>query len=138
MIKNRESAARSRARRQAYTNELEIKVYHLEEENERLRKTEVNDINRDSFRFRVYLANATPSSLLFITMAKPSSLSVSFFRSCRWLLSWMAPFGIVRKVELKILFLNPSYLSKCNFQSDPELFSYPFLYVLSAPFFAEL
>ncbi|KAJ6870247.1 ABSCISIC ACID-INSENSITIVE 5-like protein 2 [Populus alba x Populus x berolinensis] len=38
MIKNRESAARSRARRQAYTNELEIKVYHLEEENERLRK----------------------------------------------------------------------------------------------------
>ncbi|KAJ6870234.1 hypothetical protein NC652_035998 [Populus alba x Populus x berolinensis] len=38
MIKNRESAARSRARRQAYTNELEIKVYHLEEENERLRR----------------------------------------------------------------------------------------------------
>ncbi|XP_020108090.1 ABSCISIC ACID-INSENSITIVE 5-like protein 2 [Ananas comosus] len=38
MIKNRESAARSRARRQAYTNELENKVSHLEEENERLRK----------------------------------------------------------------------------------------------------
>ncbi|KAF9679465.1 hypothetical protein SADUNF_Sadunf06G0017800 [Salix dunnii] len=38
MIKNRESAARSRARRQAYTHELEIKVSHLEEENERLRK----------------------------------------------------------------------------------------------------
>ncbi|KAJ6316909.1 hypothetical protein OIU78_020073 [Salix suchowensis] len=38
MIKNRESAARSRARRQAYTHELEIKVYHLEEENERLRR----------------------------------------------------------------------------------------------------
>ncbi|XP_061360549.1 ABSCISIC ACID-INSENSITIVE 5-like protein 2 isoform X2 [Gastrolobium bilobum] len=38
MIKNRESAARSRARKQAYTQELEIKVSHLEEENERLRK----------------------------------------------------------------------------------------------------
>ncbi|KAI4373118.1 hypothetical protein MLD38_011278 [Melastoma candidum] len=38
MIKNRESAARSRARKQAYTNELENKVSCLEEENERLRK----------------------------------------------------------------------------------------------------
>ncbi|KAE8709760.1 ABSCISIC ACID-INSENSITIVE 5-like protein 2 [Hibiscus syriacus] len=38
MIKNRESAARSRARKQAYTNEPENKVSRLEEENERLRK----------------------------------------------------------------------------------------------------
>lgn len=38
MIKNRESAARSRARKQAYTHELENKVLRLEEENERLRK----------------------------------------------------------------------------------------------------
>ncbi|RDX73434.1 ABSCISIC ACID-INSENSITIVE 5-like protein 2, partial [Mucuna pruriens] len=38
MIKNRESAARSRARKQAYTQELEIKVSQLEEENERLRR----------------------------------------------------------------------------------------------------
>ncbi|TVU19936.1 hypothetical protein EJB05_36118 [Eragrostis curvula] len=38
MIKNRESAARSRARKQAYTNELENKVSHLEEENDRLKK----------------------------------------------------------------------------------------------------
>ncbi|KAJ8747223.1 hypothetical protein K2173_008877 [Erythroxylum novogranatense] len=38
MIKNRESAARSRARKQAYTNELENKVSRLEEENERLRR----------------------------------------------------------------------------------------------------
>lgn len=38
MIKNRESAARSRARKQAYTNELENKVQRLEEENERLRR----------------------------------------------------------------------------------------------------
>ncbi|KAB5539153.1 hypothetical protein DKX38_016686 [Salix brachista] len=38
MIKNRESAARSRARKQAYTNELENKISRLEEENERMRK----------------------------------------------------------------------------------------------------
>ncbi|XP_051142045.1 ABSCISIC ACID-INSENSITIVE 5-like protein 2 [Andrographis paniculata] len=38
MIKNRESAARSRARKQAYTNELENKIMRLEEENERLRR----------------------------------------------------------------------------------------------------
>ncbi|KAM3061823.1 hypothetical protein ACUV84_004882 [Puccinellia chinampoensis] len=37
MIKNRESAARSRARKQAYTNELENKISFLEEENDRLR-----------------------------------------------------------------------------------------------------
>ncbi|KAJ4835164.1 hypothetical protein Tsubulata_028759 [Turnera subulata] len=42
MIKNRESAARSRARKQAYTNELENKVSRLEEENERLRKRKVS------------------------------------------------------------------------------------------------
>ncbi|GMH08087.1 hypothetical protein Nepgr_009927 [Nepenthes gracilis] len=38
MIKNRESAARSRARKQAYTNELESKIARLEEENERLKR----------------------------------------------------------------------------------------------------
>ncbi|XP_020085258.1 bZIP transcription factor 27-like isoform X2 [Ananas comosus] len=38
MIKNRESAARSRARKQAYTNELEIEVAHLLEENAKLKK----------------------------------------------------------------------------------------------------
>lgn len=38
MIKNRESAARSRARKQAYTHELENKISRLEEENERLKK----------------------------------------------------------------------------------------------------
>ncbi|KAJ7949447.1 ABSCISIC ACID-INSENSITIVE 5-like protein 2 [Quillaja saponaria] len=38
MIKNRESAARSRARKQAYTNELENKVSQLEAENEELRR----------------------------------------------------------------------------------------------------
>ncbi|XP_071697475.1 ABSCISIC ACID-INSENSITIVE 5-like protein 2 [Rutidosis leptorrhynchoides] len=38
MIKNRESAARSRARKQAYTQELENKISRLEEENERLKR----------------------------------------------------------------------------------------------------
>ncbi|KAG8662834.1 protein FD [Manihot esculenta] len=38
MIKNRESAARSRARKQAYTNELELAIEHLMEENARLKR----------------------------------------------------------------------------------------------------
>ncbi|XP_068638608.1 ABSCISIC ACID-INSENSITIVE 5-like protein 3 [Aristolochia californica] len=38
MIKNRESAARSRARKQAYTNQLEIEVKELRQENEKLKK----------------------------------------------------------------------------------------------------
>uniref|UniRef100_A0A5B7APW8 Putative bZIP transcription factor bZIP8 n=1 Tax=Davidia involucrata TaxID=16924 RepID=A0A5B7APW8_DAVIN len=38
MIKNRESAAKSRARKQAYTTELEAEVAKLKEENEELRK----------------------------------------------------------------------------------------------------
>ncbi|XP_042495798.1 protein FD-like isoform X2 [Macadamia integrifolia] len=37
-IKNRESAARSRARKQAYTNELEIEINNLKKEIERLRQ----------------------------------------------------------------------------------------------------
>ncbi|CAI9763529.1 unnamed protein product [Fraxinus pennsylvanica] len=38
MMKNRESAVRSRARKQAYTNELELEVANLLEENARLLK----------------------------------------------------------------------------------------------------
>ncbi|KAJ9687211.1 hypothetical protein PVL29_015889 [Vitis rotundifolia] len=41
MIKNRESAARSRERKQAYTVELESLVTHLEEENARLLREEL-------------------------------------------------------------------------------------------------
>ncbi|KAL2249604.1 bZIP transcription factor 23 [Sesamum indicum] len=41
MIKNRESAARSRARKQAYTMELEAEVAKLKEEHEELRKKQV-------------------------------------------------------------------------------------------------
>ncbi|XP_020582034.1 bZIP transcription factor 27-like [Phalaenopsis equestris] len=38
MIKNRESAARSRARKKAYTDELEMEVAHLARENAALRR----------------------------------------------------------------------------------------------------
>ncbi|KAI4374904.1 hypothetical protein MLD38_012842 [Melastoma candidum] len=38
LMKNRESAARSRARKQAYTNELELEVARLQKENARLRR----------------------------------------------------------------------------------------------------
>ncbi|XP_010552515.1 PREDICTED: ABSCISIC ACID-INSENSITIVE 5-like protein 5 isoform X2 [Tarenaya hassleriana] len=41
MIKNRESAARSRARKQAYTMELEAEIAKLKEENQELRKKQV-------------------------------------------------------------------------------------------------
>nr|XP_018681627.1 PREDICTED: bZIP transcription factor 27-like [Musa acuminata subsp. malaccensis] len=38
LIKNRESAARSRARKQAYTIQLELEVSHLKEENAKLKR----------------------------------------------------------------------------------------------------
>ncbi|CAM6033980.1 unnamed protein product [Sphagnum compactum] len=44
MIKNRESAARSRARKQAYTVELEAEVNQLKEENSRLRKQQLMEM----------------------------------------------------------------------------------------------
>ncbi|XP_073385619.1 bZIP transcription factor 46 isoform X3 [Physcomitrium patens] len=46
MIKNRESAARSRARKQAYTVELEAEVSQLKEENMRLRKQQEEEAER--------------------------------------------------------------------------------------------
>ncbi|CBI32400.3 unnamed protein product, partial [Vitis vinifera] len=42
MIKNRESAARSRARKQAYTLELEMEVAKLKEANEELQKKQAD------------------------------------------------------------------------------------------------
>ncbi|KAK6135432.1 hypothetical protein DH2020_030827 [Rehmannia glutinosa] len=48
MIKNRESAARSRERKQAYTVELETLVTQLEEENARLLKEEKGHKDEDS------------------------------------------------------------------------------------------
>ncbi|XP_019155884.1 PREDICTED: bZIP transcription factor 27-like [Ipomoea nil] len=38
LIKNRESAARTRARKRAYTYQLEMKIAHLKRENDKLRR----------------------------------------------------------------------------------------------------
>ncbi|XP_039133422.1 bZIP transcription factor 12-like isoform X2 [Dioscorea cayenensis subsp. rotundata] len=57
MIKNRESAARSRERKQAYTLELETLVTQLEEENGRLLK-ELEEQNRE--RLQQLMKNLIP------------------------------------------------------------------------------
>lgn len=57
MIKNRESAARSRERKQAYTVELESLVTHLEEENARLLREEAEQ-NKE--RFKQLMKNLIP------------------------------------------------------------------------------
>ncbi|XP_078432093.1 ABSCISIC ACID-INSENSITIVE 5-like protein 3 [Wolffia australiana] len=65
MIKNRESAARSRARKQAYTNELENKVSHLEEENRMLKKRKefeiiLQNLSNPGPRFRLRRTSSAP------------------------------------------------------------------------------
>lgn len=57
MIKNRESAARSRERKQAYTVELESLVTQLEEENTRLLKEEADQKKE---RYKQLMANLIP------------------------------------------------------------------------------
>ncbi|KAL4556066.1 hypothetical protein LXL04_038706 [Taraxacum kok-saghyz] len=57
MIKNRESAARSRERKQAYTVELEALVTQLEEEHARLLK-EVDELNKE--RLKQLMKNLVP------------------------------------------------------------------------------
>lgn len=57
MIKNRESAARSRERKQAYTVELESLVTQLEEENSRLLREEVEQSKE---RFKQLMENLIP------------------------------------------------------------------------------
>ncbi|KAH7432604.1 hypothetical protein KP509_07G030400 [Ceratopteris richardii] len=51
MIKNRESAARSRARKQAYTVELEAEVARLKQENERLKQQQALESRLPDSRF---------------------------------------------------------------------------------------
>nr|AXN75967.1 bZIP transcription factor 1 [Vitis pseudoreticulata] len=57
MIKNRESAARSRERKQAYTVELESLVTHLEEENARLLREEAEQSKE---RYKQLMENLVP------------------------------------------------------------------------------
>ncbi|KAL7119467.1 hypothetical protein ACP275_02G065200 [Erythranthe tilingii] len=57
MIKNRESAARSRERKQAYTVELETLVTQLEEENAKLLEDEV-EMNKE--RYKQLMENLIP------------------------------------------------------------------------------
>ncbi|KAK6938683.1 Basic-leucine zipper domain [Dillenia turbinata] len=52
MIKNRESAARSRARKQAYTMELEAEVAKLKEENQELRKKQAEMLEMQKNQIR--------------------------------------------------------------------------------------
>ncbi|URE00073.1 bZIP transcription factor [Musa troglodytarum] len=54
MIKNRESAARSRARKQAYTIQLELEVAHLKEENAKLKK------QNEELQLRLAMATQLP------------------------------------------------------------------------------
>ncbi|KAI4316969.1 hypothetical protein L6164_024889 [Bauhinia variegata] len=63
-IKNRESAARSRARKQAYTNELELELARLREENARLRR------QQDKLCF-AYPARHNKKRTLYRTLTAP-------------------------------------------------------------------
>ncbi|GFP86908.1 g-box-binding factor 4 [Phtheirospermum japonicum] len=67
MIKNRESAARSRERKQAYQAELESMVARLEEENEQLLKEKAEQTEK---RFKQLMENVIP----VVEKRKPASL----------------------------------------------------------------
>ncbi|XP_020579057.1 ABSCISIC ACID-INSENSITIVE 5-like protein 5 [Phalaenopsis equestris] len=60
MIKNRESAARSRERKQAYTAELESLVHQLEQENAQLH-IELEQVNKE--RFKQLMAMEVPFTM---------------------------------------------------------------------------
>ncbi|CAH2058572.1 unnamed protein product, partial [Thlaspi arvense] len=76
MIKNRESAARSRARKQAYTHELEIKVSSLEEENEKLRRRWRRSSQVNHHRI---LSGSSGEQALLLSDLKDSSSFFFFF-----------------------------------------------------------
>ncbi|KAL3641111.1 hypothetical protein CASFOL_016079 [Castilleja foliolosa] len=75
MIKNRESAARSRERKQAYQMELECMVAKLEEENEQLLKEKAELKEK---RFKQLMENVIP----IVEKRKPTHLRR--FRSMEW------------------------------------------------------
>ncbi|EFJ33090.1 hypothetical protein SELMODRAFT_227594 [Selaginella moellendorffii] len=71
MIKNRESAARSRARKQAYTVELEAEVSHLKEENTRLKKQQEECEVRDRKQAKILEAIVSKSEPMCLPKPKP-------------------------------------------------------------------
>ncbi|XP_062176964.1 G-box-binding factor 4-like isoform X2 [Alnus glutinosa] len=77
MIKNRESAARSRERKQAYTVELESLVTQLEEENARLLREEV-DQNKE--RFKQLMQNLIP----VVEKRRPQRRALRRVHSVHW------------------------------------------------------
>ncbi|KAF3341110.1 protein ABSCISIC ACID-INSENSITIVE 5-like protein [Carex littledalei] len=78
MIKNRESAARSRARKQAYTVELEAELTLLKEENERLKEEEKKVLE---LKRQMLLEAITEQAYVHAQKAK-GSLRRSF--TCTW------------------------------------------------------
>nr|QCF46581.1 abscisic acid-insensitive 5 [Pohlia nutans] len=79
MIKNRESAARSRARKQAYTVELEAEVSQLKEENMRLRKQQVSSRKSEEEAERrkkqcLQIMDMLKSATKVVGVEKPNSL----------------------------------------------------------------
>nr|ABG90380.1 bZIP transcription factor [Caragana korshinskii] len=73
MIKNRESAARSRARKQAYTMELEAEVAKLKEENEELQKKqeEIMEIQKNQVKEMMNLQREVKRKCLRRTLTGP-------------------------------------------------------------------
>ncbi|PON65074.1 Basic-leucine zipper transcription factor [Parasponia andersonii] len=73
MIKNRESAARSRARKQAYTMELEAEVAKLKEENEELRKKqdEIMEMQKDQVTEMINMQRGVKKCCLRRTQTGP-------------------------------------------------------------------
>ncbi|KAL4310522.1 hypothetical protein GQ457_01G026640 [Hibiscus cannabinus] len=73
MIKNRESAARSRARKQAYTTELEEEVAKLKEENEELQKqnAEIMEMQKNQVMETVNMQQGAKKRCLRRTVTGP-------------------------------------------------------------------
>lgn len=73
MIKNRESAARSRARKQAYTMELEAEVAKLKEENEELQKKqeEIMELQKNQVKEMMNLQREVKRKCLRRTQTGP-------------------------------------------------------------------
>ncbi|KAJ1390261.1 Basic-leucine zipper domain [Sesbania bispinosa] len=77
MLKNRESAARSRARKQAYTVELEAELNQLKQENDNLKKflAEVERKRKQEISQRKNLTQAQKRTEKLRAMGKPISAS---------------------------------------------------------------